>query len=149
MTKINDTLANRLAKQSVVTERGCVEWTGDRTDRGYGRISINYKTKRVHRVSYELHFGPIPDELCVLHRCDNPPCFNPEHLFLGTNKDNTQDMLRKGRRRPQRWGNKLTAEQVVKIRADTRNGRIVGEEYHISTQVVSKVRLRQIWKWVP
>jgi hypothetical protein len=78
----------------------CWVWTAVCSKRGYGQIRVS-KPKRTHllthRVSYELHFGPIPDGLWVLHNCDNPSCVRPDHLFLGTAKDNTQDMLRKGR----------------------------------------------------
>src|SRR5678816_769446 len=88
---------------------GCWIWTADkmtsqqkrRTQRGagYGNFMINGCTKRVfaHRFSWELHFGPIPPGMLVCHRCDNPSCVRPDHLFLGTHKDNTQDMIRKGR----------------------------------------------------
>jgi hypothetical protein len=149
MTKINDTLANRLAKQSTVTDCGCIEWTGDRLSSGYGRISINYKTKRVHRVSYELSIGPIPEGMCVLHRCDNPPCFNPDHLFLGTNKENTEDMYNKGRQNPPvgvRNGNaKLTPEQVLQIRKDTRSLDTIAAEYPVSRSIISLIRIGKIW----
>lgn len=79
----------------------CWEWTAHCDRRGYGEIgSSGNRGKphlRAHRVSWEIHNGPIPDGLFVLHRCDNRKCVNPHHLFLGTAKDNTQDMLAKGR----------------------------------------------------
>jgi HNH endonuclease len=146
MTKIHHTLAPR----TVVTENGCIEWTGCRTTSGYGRITIGYITKRVHRVSYEFSIGPIPSDMCVLHRCDNPPCLNPDHLFLGTNKENTHDMLAKGRHNPpvgERNGNtKLTPQQVLKIRVDTRSCAAIAEEYGISTSMVWNIRTRKAWK---
>jgi len=77
----------------------CWEWTKARHKAGYGAIGANGRRAYGHRVSYELNVGPIPPGMCVLHRCDNPPCVNPSHLFLGTLRDNTQDMLRKGRHR--------------------------------------------------
>ena len=77
----------------------CWEFQGCRTDFGHGQISADRKNIRLraHRVAWEIWKGPIPEGLCVLHKCDNPPCCNPEHLFLGTKKDNTRDMISKGR----------------------------------------------------
>ena len=75
----------------------CWVWTGYTNAKGYGGISACGGHLFTHRVSYALHYGEDPGPLRVLHRCDNPPCCNPAHLFLGTMKDNTQDMLSKGR----------------------------------------------------
>lgn len=75
---------------------GCWPWTGA-TSRGYGKILDHGQMKSVHRVSWELTYGSIPDGLGVLHRCDNPPCVRPEHLFLGTATDNNRDRDVKGR----------------------------------------------------
>lgn len=80
----------------------CWEWIGSRFPRGYGRLKLNRKTAYAHRVSWELAHGvPVPDGLCVLHRCDNPPCVNPAHLWSGTMADNMHDRDAKGRGR---WG---------------------------------------------
>ena len=75
----------------------CIEWTGARFTNGYGARKIKGKQYRVHRLEWERVHGPIPEGLCVLHRCDNPPCYNVDHLFLGTVLDNTRDMIAKGR----------------------------------------------------
>lgn len=81
-----------LSKIKVVAS-GCWEWQGRLNQAGYGELG---RHTRAHRVSYALHKSD-PQGLCVLHKCDNPPCVNPEHLFLGTRKDNNQDRVKKGR----------------------------------------------------
>jgi hypothetical protein len=80
-------------------EDECWLWIGVINKGGYGRISIKEKSILIHRFSYELHKGKIPNGLYVLHSCDNPPCCNPKHLWLGTLSENTQDMWNKNRRK--------------------------------------------------
>ena len=80
---------------------GCWSWTGSK-DEGYGRFGVDGRTVRAHRFSYELHHGPIPDGMVVMHKCDNPQCTNPGHLELGTLHDNALDMVAKGRHWSQR-----------------------------------------------
>jgi hypothetical protein len=76
----------------------CWHWTAFCDRRGYGQFSTrDMPSARAHRVSWVIHHGQIPDGMCVLHRCDNPPCVNPAHLFLGTLRDNVHDMMTKGR----------------------------------------------------
>jgi hypothetical protein len=88
-------------KVAKTTPDACWLWLASRTQR-YGAIGIGGKSSpalKAHRVSWELHFGPIPPGLHVLHKCDTPKCVNPAHLFLGTQADNVADMVKKGRRR--------------------------------------------------
>lgn len=76
---------------------GCWEWQGSRMGGAYGRVHVQRRGRYAHRVAWELTNGPIPDGLVVCHHCDNPPCVRPDHLFLGTVQDNTDDKMRKGR----------------------------------------------------
>ncbi len=98
----------------------CWVWTGALHWDGYGAFSVGgaARSARAHRCSWEMENGPIEPGKCVLHRCDNRKCVNPAHLFLGSRKDNTQDMRSKGRTaRGERHGNaKLTAADVLLIR---------------------------------
>lgn len=89
--------ASFLARLDGYGESQCWEWTGATDPNGYGRLAWNDRLWLAHRVSYTQHVGPIPDGISVCHRCDNPPCCNPAHLFLGTHADNVRDMWAKGR----------------------------------------------------
>lgn len=98
----------------------CWEWQAY-THLGYGRVRYRGESTNAHRVAWELTQGPIPGELHVLHRCDNRPCVNPTHLFLGTNYDNIRDRMQKDRPKPGVWGEKhpdakLNRDDVVEIR---------------------------------
>ena len=84
----------------VITAGDCWEWRGARNDSNYGMVTLVRKgldKARVHRIMFERYFGPIPDGMIVRHKCDNPPCSNPDHLELGTKADNTRDMMERGR----------------------------------------------------
>lgn len=85
------------ARTKVSDESGCILWTGSKWNTGYGRIIYGGKHVGVHRVAWSILVGQIPAGLFVCHRCDNPPCLNVEHLFLGTCSENFRDMHAKGR----------------------------------------------------
>jgi hypothetical protein len=138
----------------------CWEWTGKKGDWGHGRFYGGPDRGEIgaHRFSWELANGPIPAGLNVLHRCDNPPCMNPAHLFLGTFKDNTQDMLAKGRdghgvmpgeANP---AAKLTARQVRQIRrlaaARSATHPEIAARFGVSRQTVSAIHTRANWRSV-
>ena len=95
------------------TSSGCLEWQRARYRSGYGAVSDGKRTRRVHRVAWERLHGSVPDGQKVLHRCDNPPCFEPTHLFIGTQADNVRDMWAKGRARPRRT--KVTPEMLRQV----------------------------------
>jgi HNH endonuclease len=87
-----------LLSKRAVTDRGCWEWTGALSKSGYGKVKWRPRDLRVHRVAAHLWLGfDLDDERLICHRCDNPKCFNPDHLFVGTDKDNQLDCASKGR----------------------------------------------------
>lgn len=89
-------VVRRFLERLAVNERGCWEWMGSRNEKGYGCVGLRSEVYAAHRAAYAMFVEPIGD-LHVLHRCDNPPCCNPEHLFIGTNMDNVADKVAKGR----------------------------------------------------
>jgi hypothetical protein len=90
-------LLRRMIQGPLPENNGCLEWPRARKHDGYGKVRHNGKYRRAHRLAFELAYGPIAPGLQVLHKCDNPPCFRPDHLFLGTNAENRADSVRKGR----------------------------------------------------
>jgi hypothetical protein len=119
---------------------GCWLWMAARDKDGYGNVRWRMERERAHRLSWRLTYGNIPDGLWVLHRCDNPPCVRPDHLFLGTAKDNTADMLNKGRyiSHRQKW----TPEQRAKVAEFYRQYpevRARGERCHTAKLTAEKV----------
>jgi len=91
-------LVRRIVFQKKVLMSGCFIWTGSCGNSGYGKLRVGHsKDFSAHRVAYGVFYGKIPDGMCVLHKCDVRRCINPRHLFLGTKRDNTLDMVRKGR----------------------------------------------------
>jgi hypothetical protein len=127
----------------------CWIWTGSAKN-GYGQIGDSTGVYLTHRFSYALAHGHIPDELRVCHSCDNPPCCNPSHLFLGTQRDNMNDMKAKSRTPvgESRINSKLTKEQVLEIRACSEWPAATGRKFGICDSHVSKLRRRIRWAHV-
>ena len=118
-------LVERLAQKMRLGDRDCWEWTASVTDHGYGRMSYGNHVYRVHRLAAHLWLGlDLADQsIKVCHDCDNPPCFNPDHLYLGTQKDNNRDMVQRGRAYPGpkrashcKKGHPLTKDNTVGIK---------------------------------
>lgn len=104
----------------------------------YGGVEAD--STLAHRHAWVLAHGPIPEGLFVCHSCDNPPCVNPDHLFLGTHDDNMADMTAKGRA-----GVKLTRADAEAIRSDPRSGRAVAADFGVSATTVSNIRRGKTW----
>ncbi len=141
---------------------GCWNWTRSCQGKGYGQTSFQGHNLRVHRLAAHFWLGfDLSGDLLVLHHCDNPPCFNPDHLWFGTPADNTADMVTKGR-----WGNKafpgesnsqhvVTERQVIEIRKKAEDARRVrgtyrrlAREYGVSHDIVRRIVARQTWRHV-
>lgn len=123
---------------------------------GYGTLMVHRKPHPAHRVAWEVYVGPIPRGLCVLHRCDNPCCVNPHHLFLGTNVDNIADKVSKGRHRSPRGehhGNaKLNAVSVTLMRHKFAEGATVLRlscEFRVSEATVRDIVKGRTWRHLP
>lgn len=133
---------------------GCWEWTGSFNDKGYGKVRVDGRMVRAHRVAWELAHGPLslPADATVCHRCDNPACVRPDHLFLGTQLDNIRDRDAKGRaaRGAQTGAAKLSDEDVRAIRAAAGDlsGRALARRYGVSHVVVQGILRGESWRHV-
>jgi hypothetical protein len=162
------------AKVDVRANDECWPWKGAKTSRGYGALNIGGRQWPAHRVAFALAWGlvvlPNPRKIFICHKCDNPECCNPQHLFMGTPKDNMDDMDRKGRRvacntnpalgdrhgsktHPERIRRgeshamvKLTEEEVRAIRCSTLSGVKLAEFFRISENNISRIRRFKIWR---
>lgn len=150
-------LAFRLYRRVRPDASGCWCWTGDKTDGGYGRVWQHGIGNTVaHRVSFSLTRGPIPEGKILMHTCDNRACVRPDHLTVGTDKENSEDKHRKGRDRvpvgERQWQAKLTEDSVREIRKLYATGhykqRVIGEMFGVNQTVVSCVVRRKTWKHV-
>lgn len=149
---IIDRFMSKFRKEDGPLPTQCWMWTAATVHGGYGHLGIKGrgKTIRAHRFSYQHFIGPIPDGIDICHRCDRPGCVNPEHLFAGTPKENTEDARRKNRlavgsRLPQA---KLTEADVRAIRSDSRPQSVIAKEYGIAQSSISFIKSRRNWAHV-
>lgn len=131
----------------------CIEWSGFRRSKGYGHFWLNGGCRSSHRASWVLFNGKIPRGAQVLHHCDNPPCVNPDHLFIGSNTSNVADKMSKNRHRAPRGEeqglSKLTDKKVIKIR-ELRNKRVtlrrLADKFKVSPSTIAQVVTRKTWR---
>lgn len=134
--------------EKVTKGRGCWEWTAGKIPTGYGHFRFGDRQAGAHIFSWELHYPSKKiGKLCVLHRCDNPGCVNPKHLFLGTHADNAKDRDKKSRQaKGVKQGNsKLTESQVLKIYKDPRSHRKIASDFRLSQVHVSRIKRGATW----
>lgn len=153
------TLLHRLVNNIIVTQSGCWEWQGAKNKQGYGYIFDSSINKKVlaHRFIYSQYTGqPIPDDIDILHHCDNPPCVFPLHLFKGNQIINMQDMVMKGREHHAsgtlNHKAKLTEIQVLEIRAAyipmVTTCSELARKYNVTRENIHSIVTRQTWKHI-
>lgn len=139
----------RFNKYVDVKNSGCHEWQSTVKKDGYGQFWFKGKPSKAHRVSFELNKGDIPKGMLVLHKCDNRVCVNPDHLYVGTHKDNTRDMHKRNR-----WvGNtKLSANDVKKIRLLWSQRKFtqtkLAEMFNVNQPAIWKIITYRTWKHI-
>ena len=132
---------------------GCWIWTRYRQRQGYGWVCVQQKYYLAHRLAWEFVNGPVPDGLFVLHKCDNPPCVNPDHMFLGDHQANCDDKIRKGRialgERVKRVVlNESKVRRIRELRGNGLNYEEIGRRLACNGAVVRNVCIGKFWKHV-
>lgn len=165
--RITEYLKERFFKRFDKKESGCWEWSARKDQCGYGNISHDYKELKAHRVSWTIFKGDIPANMCVCHHCDNPACVNPDHLFLGSHKDNMDDRDRKkrccrGEKRSELnrqfgikgervYNSKLNADKVKEIVMLRRQGlkfREIADKFGVKHPTVQGILNGRYWRHV-
>lgn len=140
-------ILKKLEAKSEELSNGCIEWRGGFFADGYGQVHWNHKKHRVHRLSYELFVGAIPEGHVVRHQCDNPKCMNPEHLIVGTVAENNNDCRQRGRNargegHPQ---SKLTNQQVLEIFNSTDSNIQLAKKYGVTEMTTGRIKCGKLW----
>ena len=156
MSQFEDIWERFWSKVEVGKEDDCWEWLGAKNSYGYGSIYIHGQRKKAHRIGWRLQEGDIPKKKQVLHSCDNPPCINSHHLFLGTQQDNAIDRETKHRgnhpRGEKNGRSKLTAEKVVEIRAIYLTGvaghYMLAEMFGVKKSTIDSLLSRRSWRHI-
>lgn len=143
----------RLLSRVVITPGNCWEWQGSRRGHmGYSQIGANGRVMYGHIVSYEHFHGPKPEGTIIRHTCDNPICVQPDHLTIGTHKDNHADMDSRGRRKPAKGESqhlaKLTAEAVRHIRSSDETANELAARYGVSHWTIRDVLKGKTWRHI-
>lgn len=148
-----DTIPSRFW-QKVHKTNSCWLWTGKRKTAGYGLLFLTgNRTVYAHRLSFEIHYGPIPDGLVICHKCDNPPCVNPEHLFAGTPAENVSDCCAKkrGNHGSRNHFHKLTEADVSAIKSMIANGserKKIAQLFNVTRANIDLIASGKTWKHV-
>ena len=147
LSSVSDRLLSHIVKKD-----GCWGWRGYRDEKGYGRLMTPGGPVRAHRLSYEYHNGPIREGGYVLHKCDNPECTNPDHLYVGSHADNMADKKARGRcytgerpRGEQHARARLSASDVLHLRASTETNATLAKALGVSAATVRLARIGRTW----
>lgn len=157
--KKTKSLVDRFWSKFGKPKKGCWNWTGSKDPNGYGNIEEGHGSKYcrtvhyAHRLSWKLFNGPIPDSMSVLHKCDNSSCVRPDHLFLGTQKDNLVDCKNKGRNaKGEKSGrSKLRQKNINKIRELAASGKHtqleIASKFKVNQSHISRIVSKEVWKY--
>lgn len=143
------TLLERFEEKTLLIPFSTCHWWDGAPDRnGYGRISVGSVNYSAHRMAYKIYKGEIPENMIVCHTCDNPMCVNPDHLWLGTNRENLQDMVKKGRTGER--GRKFNRNKAATIRflSESFSTKEIAAFYSVKPRAIRNIINRKTWKHI-
>ncbi len=148
---LDNSVERAIKKKTKICANGCIEWTGRCDKDGYAQYGE--KGNRVHRIVYEKHNGPIQENNCICHTCDNPRCINIDHLWEGTNKQNNEDKVSKGRsvKGEKHHKSKLCVEDIICIKALYEYGTFqkkIAQKFNVSQSTISTIIRNEGWRHV-